>query len=499
MIERSESMLKNLRRSVGAALLVVMILHTGAASASSTNTRVDPAGTVELAASGWLGGSGVTVYSNGNSAANTYGRSTVNGVYAGDFYQCVELVNRLYLTRGWISSTWWGNGNQLYANAPTTLTKEPNGSITYLNPGDVVSFNDGGAGHAGIVNAVSGSTVTLVNQNTQSVFTTITYNNRTLSNWAGMTPIGVIHAPTRQPSYVGHIVQWNGDTKAQKTAWLVQADNTRRWIDSSATYNCLKTEGAPGPDVLPAATLDRLPDQTGKTATCYVPPAPTASDRLQAGQGLVRGQSLRSQNGWYSLIMQGDGNLVLYAPGGRALWATYRTGGFVQLQPDGNFVEYDHLVRPVWSTGTFGSNRWLVVQDDGNVVIYAGTNAVWATNTAQPPPGPDHLNQNQVLSAGQRITSGDGRFVLLMQPDGNAVVYGPAGAIWSTRTVGSGADRLIMQGDGNLVLYTPQMRAVWSTVTGGSGANVVIMQSDSNLVVYAPSGAKWSSLGGRTY
>jgi hypothetical protein len=40
-----------------------------------------------------------------------------------------------------------------------------------------------------------------------------------------------------------------------------------------------------------------------------------------------------------------------------------------------------------------------------------------------------------------------------MQRDGNFVIYGPFAANWSTRTGGQGICDLVMQNDGNLVLY----------------------------------------------
>ncbi|HEU4393749.1 MAG TPA: CHAP domain-containing protein [Solirubrobacterales bacterium] len=76
--------------------------------------------------------------------------------------------------------------------------------------------------------------------------------------------------------YIGQIVQWSGDKKAQKTAWLVGPDLRRRWIPDIATYNCLKARGAPGPTKLPASILDKLKDLTGVRATCTPPPPPAA-------------------------------------------------------------------------------------------------------------------------------------------------------------------------------------------------------------------------------
>lgn len=52
------------------------------------------------------------------------GQSTVNGVTAGEKWQCAELINRLYLTKGWISSTWRGDAGQpMWDNTPGNLRK----------------------------------------------------------------------------------------------------------------------------------------------------------------------------------------------------------------------------------------------------------------------------------------------------------------------------------------------------------------------------------------
>lgn len=97
---------------------------------------------------------------------------------------------------------------------------------------------------------------------------------------AGLGPIS---------QYVGHIVHWNAEPKPQgnKTAWLVSQDADgihRNWIRDQATYNCLKTMGAPGPDELPSSVLDQMPDQKGVWAHCAggggggnPPPTPTTT------------------------------------------------------------------------------------------------------------------------------------------------------------------------------------------------------------------------------
>lgn len=118
------------------------------------------------------------------------------------------------------------------------------------------------------------------------------------------------------------------------------------------------------------------------------------ADTLTQGQKLVRGESLTSNNGAYTLTLQDDGNLVL-ASRGRAIWSAGTDGQDVvraEVQPDGNFVVYT-ADKPVWHTNTAGKKDVkLVLQDDRNLVLYAGDGAAWSTKTetdAPPPPAPE--------------------------------------------------------------------------------------------------------------
>ena len=123
------------------------------------------------------------------------------------------------------------------------------------------------------------------------------------------------------------------------------------------------------------------------------------SDTLTEGQKLVRGESLASSNGAYTLTLQDDGNLVL-ASRGQALWASSTTGQDVvraEVQRDGNFVLYT-ADKPVWHTDTKGKkNVRLVLQDDRNLVLYAADGPAWSTHTetdAAPPPEPEAAEES---------------------------------------------------------------------------------------------------------
>ncbi|MBK8972131.1 MAG: hypothetical protein IPM37_12445 [Hahellaceae bacterium] len=95
----------------------------------------------------------------------------------------------------------------------------------------------------------------------------------------------------------------------------------------------------------------------------------------------------------------------------------------------------------------------LVMQDDGNLVMYGPNGPVWATNTVDRSIVIDRLHAGQPLNAGQSLFSRNGRYRLSMQTDGNLVIYNPNAPIWASGTYRSDANTLVMQTDGNLVMY----------------------------------------------
>lgn len=111
------------------------------------------------------------------------------------------------------------------------------------------------------------------------------------------------------------------------------------------------------------------------------------ADTLGSDQRLISNNqdSIVSNNGQFQLVMQRDGNLVLYKSGS-ALWASGTDGldvEFCVMQSDGNLVLYlEGSGRAVWASGTAGNpGSFLVIQDDGNLVIYKPNHPIWATGT----------------------------------------------------------------------------------------------------------------------
>ena len=71
--------------------------------------------------------------------------------------------------------------------------------------------------------------------------------------------------------------------------------------------------------------------------------------------------------------------MSLWSPG-----SFYNFNGIVVMQSDGNLVVYDGAgSAPVWSTNTAGHpGAALAIQNDGNLVIYDVDGTVlWASNT----------------------------------------------------------------------------------------------------------------------
>ncbi|KQW49370.1 hypothetical protein ASC77_11905 [Nocardioides sp. Root1257] len=121
----------------------------------------------------------------------------------------------------------------------------------------------------------------------------------------------------------------------------------------------------------------------------------------------------------------------------------------------------------------------------------AGHAARSVTSAAVTVAVPSALGAGQTLLAGQYLRSPSGQYTLVQQDDGNLVEYKDSTAVWSSGTHGSGL-RTAMQGDGNAVVYDGGS-AKWSTDSWGSGGTQLVLQDDGNLVVYDANGkAVWA-------
>ena len=116
--------------------------------------------------------------------------------------------------------------------------------------------------------------------------------------------------------------------------------------------------------------------------------------RIAAGERLDKEKKIVKPGG--TLIMQSNGNLVLYA-GGQPKWQTYTAGKTVThaiMQSDGNFVLYNNT-SPVWSSESWnlgaGGGYFEIDLNLFKVAIYKAGGAVAKVlqgGTGAPPPPP---------------------------------------------------------------------------------------------------------------
>ncbi|MPY49685.1 protein kinase domain-containing protein [Streptomyces acidicola] len=128
----------------------------------------------------------------------------------------------------------------------------------------------------------------------------------------------------------------------------------------------------------PSATESGTP-----SAPAQEPQEPGAALKvIQATFELATGESVEA--GARTLVMQEDGNLVIYDQDRKPRWAamTKGEGNSARFQPDGNLVVYNRDGQPLWASRTNGHpGAVLVFQADGNVLIKSGDTVLWAAGT----------------------------------------------------------------------------------------------------------------------
>ncbi len=216
----------------------------------------------------------------------------------------------------------------------------------------------------------------------------------------------------------------------------------------------------------------------------WVPP----SNSLPAGSRINPGGMFTSNNGLARLVMQYDGNLVLYDGNWNPIWhaSTHgHPGAFAVFQTDGNLVVYSWNGVPLYNIFDIsrsphalriphpgGYAGFLSIEDSGNMIAFAGdirwtkywhpggfADGWWDMTPAT------LFRPGQYLFSGQSIASPNGVYKLVMQTDGNLVQYdGNWSPIWSSGTYSPGA-YAVMQQDGNFVIYNGGS-VVWHANTG---------------------------------
>lgn len=248
--------------------------------------------------------------------------------------------------------------------------------------------------------------------------------------------------------------------------------------------------------------------QSKTVASSWYASSKPSAGTMTPGTILKSNQYLQSGNETFRLIMQSDGNFVLYEQAtGKALWnsGTRGTGNWAVMQTDGNLVVYNASNTPLWSSGTAAKpSSYLLVQDDGNMVIYTPLRPTWATNTAvktfaTSSTGSGIIGSGRRLYAGDAVSSGNGTYSLIMQSDGNLVLYNvlKGSALWNTKTYGTGMSgvKAKLQTDGNFIVTDgADTKALFATWTQMYPSSFGAVQDDGNFVIYSPyMGVTWQT------
>ncbi|MEV7521774.1 hypothetical protein [Streptomyces sp. NPDC091371] len=232
---------------------------------------------------------------------------------------------------------------------------------------------------------------------------------------------------------------------------------------------------------------------------------------VRPGQRIESGASLADKVSPTVLVMQADGNLVLYAIGNSGgyklpLWSsgTYgNPGAYALMQEDGNFVVYKKDGGPdkggaLWATGTYGdaASPYLGAYLVGGEFSVEGRSyyPTWRTRTRE-----QHakicasLPDRPQGSWWPRSWAESATVWMVLQEDGNLVMYRKRDgkAIWSSGTYGLRySATLEMDPKGDLILREGDQASTvrWHSGTDGNPDAYALLQDDGNFVVYKKDG-----------
>ncbi|CAF1025100.1 unnamed protein product [Brachionus calyciflorus] len=107
------------------------------------------------------------------------------------------------------------------------------------------------------------------------------------------------------------------------------------------------------------------------------------------------------------------------------------------------------------------------------------------------------LKSDSMSRNGQTLVSQDGTIFLIMQTDGNLVLYNFTKPLWYSNTYKKGKQPyyLNLKNDENLFIYDSNKNAIWATnhTIRGYPPHILIVQNDGNAEIYDNNGTSiWS-------
>lgn len=107
----------------------------------------------------------------------------------------------------------------------------------------------------------------------------------------------------------------------------------------------------------------------------------------------VTGQQLVSNDGVYSLILQNDGNLIMYNGSGTNIWQSGTVGQGIApyralMESTGNFVVYDSQNTKLWETKTSTSDSSLLLENGVFKILDSSNKMLWISDCSKLTQGP---------------------------------------------------------------------------------------------------------------
>jgi hypothetical protein len=267
--------------------------------------------------------------------------------------------------------------------------------------------------------------------------------------------------------------------KGDDVIWSAGAGATEMWVEDNGTVTLWDANDNKVWSSDDASAASAPPPAAAPVAAVAAAPAPAnevVEPWLDVDEMLEAGDWVWSPNKDFKFLLREDGNLVLLRNDSEVWWESKTTGcgaTHLTLKSNGELV----LLRngsEVWSLGACAGNK-LWVEDNGFVGVYNG-------DTCKMGIYEEWLKRDEELERGDWLWSNNGEYTLSLTQEGNLVLEDYTGHVyWQTNT--RGADRLVMQADGNVVLYNGGS-AVWASNTSGRGGVELWLEDDGKVILW---------------
>ncbi|KAL0919710.1 hypothetical protein M5K25_011825 [Dendrobium thyrsiflorum] len=165
---------------------------------------------------------------------------------------------------------------------------------------------------------------------------------------------------------------------------------------------------------------------------------------------------------------------------------------YLSLVPNGELYIYGDGDKMVWRSETGGDygHYALVLQPNASTLLSSSILLLLIASCSSTSFG-NLLKPSDGLRAGELLSIGDYKFA--MQRDCNLVLYENDSVLWASKTQGMGTNcRLYLQSTGELLIISGLGIIVWRSETGTAYGNyVLVLQPNGNVVIYGSS--VWST------